>query len=279
MKKLTLFLFCLLIVLVGTMVVCRKVGILQPTLYYLQIESRDRAANIPVVEAENFDALKLPAYYNCMDTGKLSKTRDQGDLGGCWAFAANAALESRLLPKEQWDFSEDHMIHNNGFYDDGTEGGDFYMAVAYLADWKGPVTEKQDPYNDGKTNPDAKVVKGEGGALILTTSDDAERTRRLEDAGAKVIPLPQKDGHVDLNAALSHLVQEGVLTLMVEGGPRVLAAFIKEKLADWLSLFVAPKRLGRGAGLDGNVDLSFATMQPVGTDFLLEGCFPCSPDL
>ena len=130
-----------------------------------------------------------------------------------------------------------------------------------------------------RTPPDAKVVKGEGGALILTTSDDAERTRRLEDAGAKVIPLPQKDGHVDLNAALSHLVQEGVLTLMVEGGPRVLAAFIKEKLADWLSLFVAPKRLGRGAGLDGNVDLSFATMQPVGTDFLLEGCFPCSPDL
>ena len=171
MKKLTLFLFCLLIVLVGTMVVCRKVGILQPTLYYLQIESRDRAANIPVVEAENFDALKLPAYYNCMDTGKLSKTRDQGDLGGCWAFAANAALESRLLPKEQWDFSEDHMIHNNGFYDDGTEGGDFYMAVAYLADWKGPVTEKQDPYNDGKTNPDAKVVKHLQEALFLDNGD------------------------------------------------------------------------------------------------------------
>ena len=171
MKKLTVFLLGLLIVLVGTMFVCRQVGILQPTLYYLQIESRDRAANIPIVEAENFDALKLPPYYNCMDTGKLSKTRDQGDLGGCWAFAANAALESRLLPKEQWDFSEDHMIHNNGFYDDGTEGGDFYMAVAYLAGWKGPVTEGQDPYNDGKTNPDAKVVKHLQEALFLDNGD------------------------------------------------------------------------------------------------------------
>ena len=171
MKKLTIFLLGLLIVLVGTMFVCRKVGILQPTLYYLQIERRDRAANIPVVEAENFDALRLPSYYNCVDTGKLSKTRDQGDLGGCWAFAANAALESRLLPKEQWDFSEDHMIHNNGFYDDGTEGGDFYMAVAYLAGWKGPVTEGQDPYNDGQTNPDAKVVKHLQEALFLDNGD------------------------------------------------------------------------------------------------------------
>lgn len=171
MKKLTIFLCGLLIVVVGTMFICRQTGILQPTLYYLQIERRDRAANIPVVEAENFDSLKLPDYYNCMDTGKLSKTRDQGDLGGCWAFAANAALESRLLPKEQWDFSEDHMIHNNGFYDDGTQGGDFYMAVAYLAGWKGPVTERQDPYNDGKTNPDAKAVKHLQEALFLDNGD------------------------------------------------------------------------------------------------------------
>jgi len=171
MKKLTPFLFALLIIVVGTMFTCRYLGILKPTLYYSQIEQRDRAANIPVVQADNFDTLELPSYYNCIDAGKLVKTRDQGDLGGCWAFAANAALESRLLPKEQWDFSEDHMIQNNGFYEDGTEGGDFYMAVAYLTSWKGPVTEEDDPYNDGMTNPDAPAVKHLQEALFLENGD------------------------------------------------------------------------------------------------------------
>lgn len=167
MKKLTPFLFCLLIAFVGTMFLCRHLGIMQPLLYYSQIENQKTESGIPVVHAEDFDELVLPSYYNCIDAGKINKTRDQGEMGACWAFAANAALESRLLPEEQWDFSEDHMIRNNGFYGNGADGGDFYMAVAYLSGWKGPVTEDQDPYNDGLTNPDAPVVKHLQEALFL----------------------------------------------------------------------------------------------------------------
>lgn len=171
MKKLTPFLFCLLVVVVGALFAFNFLGITEPALYYSTIEGQKTTSGIPVIEAEDFSNLVLPAYYNCLESGKLNKTRDQGELGACWAFAANTALESRLLPWEQWDFSEDHMLKNNGFYGNDSEGGDFYMAVAYLASWNGPVTEEDDPYNDGETNPSASVVKHVQEVLFLNDGD------------------------------------------------------------------------------------------------------------
>ena len=67
MKKLTPFLFSLLIVLVGVMFLCRYLGIMQPQMYYSQIENQKLSAQVPAVEAEDFDTLILPSYYNCMD--------------------------------------------------------------------------------------------------------------------------------------------------------------------------------------------------------------------
>ena len=142
--------------------------------------------------------------------------------------------------------------------------------------------------SDLRTPPNAKAVTGDGGCLILTALEDAAKTKRLEDAGARVIVLPERDGHVDLNAALNCLAQEGVLTLMVEGGPHVLTAFMEKGLGDWLSLFVAPKVMGEGPGL--GTGMSLASMaealmlkdlhaRRVGDDLLIEGRFACSPGL
>lgn len=101
----------------------------------------------------------LPSYYNYADIGKVSFARDQGNLGTCWAFAALSGLESSLLPEEHYDFSEDHLLHNNGFGFGVEDGGDYIMALAYLSSWKGPVLEADDPYGDDETNPDLPPVK------------------------------------------------------------------------------------------------------------------------
>ena len=156
-----------------------------------------------------------------------------------------------------------------------------------------------------RTLSDAKAVKGKGGCLILTIlneADDAKRAKinpmrgasratqkkRLIDAGARVVELPGCDGRVDLGAALSFLAAEGVLTLMVEGGPGVQGALIKEGLADSLALFAAPKILGEGPGLGSGVYLDSVAdsfklrdvrTRRVGGDILIEGSFTCSPDL
>lgn len=101
----------------------------------------------------------LPASFTYTDMNKLPKVKDQGKLSTCWAFAANTALESRLLPKERYLFSVDNMSFNNGFCGTQEDGGECMRAIAYLASWKGPVLEADDPYGDGVCNYDAKPVK------------------------------------------------------------------------------------------------------------------------
>lgn len=101
----------------------------------------------------------LPASFTYADMNKLPKVKNQGKLSTCWAFAANTALESRLLPKERFLFSVDNMSCNNGFCGTQEDGGECMRAIAYLASWKGPVLEADDPYGDGVCNYDARPVK------------------------------------------------------------------------------------------------------------------------
>ena len=139
-----------------------------------------------------------------------------------------------------------------------------------------------------RTPPEARAVCGGGGCLILTASRDADRILALKNAGANVVTLPSCDGRVDLDEALAHLAREGVLTLMVEGGPGVLTSFMEARLADSLSLFLAPRVMGEGSGLGtgmvlasvaDSLKLRDSTTRRVGGDIVIEGRFACSPDL
>lgn len=101
----------------------------------------------------------IPTKYDLRDKGRVTTVRNQGSYGTCWAFAAIEALESSLLPEELYQFSADHMSLNNGFNLSQHDGGEYTMGMAYLAAWKGPVYENDDPYGDGKTNPYLAEVK------------------------------------------------------------------------------------------------------------------------
>ena len=61
--------------------------------------------------------------YDGRTTGRAPSIKNQGSLGTCWAFASLMALEARLLPDENYDFSEDHMSLNNGFCIPQSDGG------------------------------------------------------------------------------------------------------------------------------------------------------------
>ncbi len=91
----------------------------------------------------------IPYAYDYRNDGKVSSVKDQSDLGTCWAFASLTALETSLLPEHRFDFSEDHMSCHNGYNLNQNQGGEYTMAMSYLASWKGPVLESQDPYGDG----------------------------------------------------------------------------------------------------------------------------------
>ena len=92
----------------------------------------------------------------------------------------------------------------------------------------------------------------------------------------------------NLLTVLDKLVEAGVLTLMVEGGPTILSEFLRRNLADYVNFFYAPKILGEGKGIDlglkrYSVDeavmLQNVKLTQLDNDVLIEGRLTCSPDL
>jgi diaminohydroxyphosphoribosylaminopyrimidine deaminase/5-amino-6-(5-phosphoribosylamino)uracil reductase len=85
-------------------------------------------------------------------------------------------------------------------------------------------------------------------------------------------PLELRSGGLD--AELRALADEGVQTLLLEGGPTLASAFLAEDLVDQVMVFVAPKLAGEGPGLvaalPGPVELSRLRAREVGEDVLLE---------
>lgn len=94
---------------------------------------------------------ELPSSYDYRQIGRAALVRDQGDYGTCWAFASLGALETTLLPEEDYDFSPDHLNYHNGYGLEAEDGGSFMMALAYFTSWQGPVLESEDPYGDGES--------------------------------------------------------------------------------------------------------------------------------
>ena len=87
-----------------------------------------------------------PATYDLRTLGKLSPIRNQGGCGSCWTFGTYASLESKLLPGEATDFSEQDLNANHGFDYAECSGGNASMSHAYLARWSGPLNESDVPY-------------------------------------------------------------------------------------------------------------------------------------
>lgn len=115
----------------------------------------------------------LPSAYDLRTRYRISSIKNQGRYGTCWAFGALAAMESSLLPETSYEFSVDHMSMSNSFKVTQYDGGEYTMAMAYLAAWQGPVYEKDDPYGDGKTNKDLEAVKHVQEMRIIASKDIA----------------------------------------------------------------------------------------------------------
>ncbi|MCY3990593.1 MAG: GTP cyclohydrolase II [Caldilineaceae bacterium] len=98
-----------------------------------------------------------------------------------------------------------------------------------------------------RTPPGARLLQSCGAPWIATTPEGARSSRRqrLEEAGARILTLPaDQEGRVDLAALLACLGTEGIGSLMVEGGARILTSFLEGGLADYAVITIAPIFLG-----------------------------------
>ena len=136
--------------------------------------------------------------------------------------------------------------------------------------------------------PEGAKMYGKGTLVVTDGSEREEQRTAARRAGMEVLAAPGEDGRLSLRLLLSALAERGILTLLVEGGPAVIASFFREKLVDSVSLFLSPRIMGRNLPFSG--DLSFSSMgetimlqnasvKEVGEDFLIEGVPACSPAL
>jgi diaminohydroxyphosphoribosylaminopyrimidine deaminase/5-amino-6-(5-phosphoribosylamino)uracil reductase len=97
--------------------------------------------------------------------------------------------------------------------------------------------------------------------VLVTLEDPAGRkARRFTELGVDVWQVREKNGRVDLKALLKRVAQEGLNHVLVEGGAELYGSFIRERLADSLALFVAPKLIG-AKGLSWAGELGVKAMQ------------------
>ena len=130
-----------------------------------------------------------------------------------------------------------------------------------------------------RTPVDAKVFDDEAATVVLTTERaDAARRRELVDRHVGVHVLPSGRHGVDLHAGLAALRADGIETLLVEGGSRVITSVLEAGVVDRLIVGVAPRIIGQGTDAVGplgitsvadGVRLTNRTVHLVGDDVLL----------
>ena len=106
-----------------------------------------------------------------------------------------------------------------------------------------------------RTPLDAQVLNGDAPSTVcVAETAPADRVDGLKGMGAEVLVSPGGDGSIPLAPLKSALGQAGIVTLMVEGGSRVAASFLRERAVDRIACFVAPRILG--AGIPSIADLA-----------------------
>lgn len=101
--------------------------------------------------------------------------------------------------------------------------------------------------SEARLPPDSQLVRTiDQAPLILVVSRAAARPalQRLEAAGVEVVVAAGENEPARVVAALEELGQRQIQSLLVEGGPRLAAAFLAAGEVDELRAFVAPLLVG-----------------------------------
>ncbi|MBL7054992.1 bifunctional diaminohydroxyphosphoribosylaminopyrimidine deaminase/5-amino-6-(5-phosphoribosylamino)uracil reductase RibD [Candidatus Woesearchaeota archaeon] len=117
--------------------------------------------------------------------------------------------------------------------------------------------------------------------LIIATTNKAPKKKisKFNQKGIDVVVLKSKRGLVDLKELMKELGKKEITSVMIEGGSELNGSAIKDKIANKILIFTAPKLVGNGLGAIGNlgitkidkaIKLKNTTMEKIGKDILIE---------
>lgn len=131
---------------------------------------------------------------------------------------------------------------------------------------------------------DSKVIKNKDKNTIIATTLKADENKKqtLRELGIKVIEVREKDNRVNLKELVKMLGQEGIDSILIEGGGTLNFSALEENIVDKVIFYIAPKILGgqnsknsiAGIGfsrLDYAVKLKDINYRTIGEDLVVEG--------
>ena len=120
-----------------------------------------------------------------------------------------------------------------------------------------------------------------GTVLAVTDRAPAGKRAEIRALGATVLCLPtDAEGRVDLFALLAALHEQGIESVLVEGGAGLITSLLRDRLVDRLAVCIAPKIIGAGIEAVGGLVIRQLTrslivtdtlVTPHGVDLILEG--------
>ncbi len=123
--------------------------------------------------------------------------------------------------------------------------------------------------------------------IVASYAAEPDRQTTLEQVGAQVFRLPTgEQSLIDLHALLELLAEQGINSLMVEGGAQIITNFLASRLVDQVVVTIAPIVVG-GVRVVDNLGLfhpdhfprlRHLVYQQVGEDLVIRG-EPSWPDL
>jgi GTP cyclohydrolase II len=105
---------------------------------------------------------------------------------------------------------------------------------------------------------DANVLNTSVARTIVATTALAsdERAEAIRSRGAEVLRVKaDTDGHVDLTDLLARLREDGIRSVLVEGGRGMITAALRDHLVDRLTVCIAPKVIGEGIAAVGDLHI------------------------
>ncbi|AAP05636.1 bifunctional diaminohydroxyphosphoribosylaminopyrimidine deaminase/5-amino-6-(5-phosphoribosylamino)uracil reductase RibD [Chlamydia caviae] len=97
----------------------------------------------------------------------------------------------------------------------------------------------------GNVGPQAKIFHSHGKSLYVTTTQcSKDHIKSIEDLGVDILVTEPRDSRVNLHKLMSYLATKQILQVLVEGGPVLHTAFLKERLANALVIYLGPKIFG-----------------------------------
>jgi riboflavin-specific deaminase-like protein len=104
---------------------------------------------------------------------------------------------------------------------------------------------------------DANVFADDARTIVATTPlASEERAAAIRARGADVLRVKaDADGRVDLRDLLARLRDDGIRSLLVEGGRGMITAVLREHLVDRLTVCIAPKVIGEGIAAVGDLNI------------------------